>query len=304
MLSADLGSAFRPRLPSPLTEIHEDRLAAAGVRVWLKRDDLIHPELPGNKWRKLRDNLTTAAAQGHDTLLTFGGAYSNHLRAVAAAGRRLGFRTVGVVRGEERLPLNPSLALAARDGMSLTYLDRASYRAKTSPETLAGLARRWGRFYLLPEGGSNEHAVRGCAELPAEIEIGFDVICCPVGTGGTLAGIAAGLRPGRRAIGFSALKGGEFLTAEVERLQRAAFGARLGEWRIECGFHLGGFAKCPATLSAFAAGFAGRHGIPLERVYVAKMMYGLFALVDQGAFAPGSRIVAVVTGPPGPEQER
>jgi 1-aminocyclopropane-1-carboxylate deaminase len=291
---------MRPRLPSPVTELSDERLTAADVRLWLKRDDLIHPELPGNKWRKLRDNLAAAAEQGHDTLLTFGGAYSNHLRAVAAAGRRFGFATVGVVRGEQRLPLNPSLAYAVSRGMRLTYLDRAAYRAKTEPGVIARLRREWGEFYLLPEGGSNAAAVRGCAELPGEINVGFDVICCPAGTGGTLAGIAGGLPPGRRALGFSALKGGEFLTGEVERLQRDAFGAPAGEWRIECGFHFGGFAKTTAELEAFTAGFADRHGIRLERVYVAKMMYGVFASAAQGAFDPGTRIVAVVTGPPGP----
>jgi 1-aminocyclopropane-1-carboxylate deaminase len=296
--------SLRLRLPSPLSELHDRRLSDAGVRLWLKRDDLIHPELPGNKWRKLKYNLAAAAEQGHDTLLTFGGAYSNHLRAVAAAGRHFGLETIGVVRGEEHRPLNPSLAYAAGQGMRLAYLDRATYRRKTDPEVIAGLRRAWGDFYLIPEGGSNAAAVRGCAELPAEIDVGFDLICCPSGTGGTLAGIAAGLGPGRRAIGFSALKGGEFLTGEVAELQRQAYGRVTGDWRVEPGFHFGGFARRTPELDAFADGFSDRHGIRLERVYVAKMLYGIHALAEQGAFQAGTRIVAVVTGPPGPEDSR
>ncbi|GII83933.1 1-aminocyclopropane-1-carboxylate deaminase [Sphaerisporangium siamense] len=285
------------RLPSPMEEIGDPRLG--GARLFLKRDDLIHPGLPGNKWRKLRDNLAEAARRGEDTLLTFGGAYSGHIRATAAAGRLFGFATIGVIRGEEHLPLNPSLAYAAAQGMRLTYMDRTTYRAKHTPEVIARLRAEHGRFHLIPEGGSNARAVRGCAELPAEIEaqgVAFDVICCAAGTGGTLAGIAAGLPPARRALGFSALKGGEFLAGEVERLRREAFGASSDNYGLECGFHFGGYARRTPELDAFAADFAARHGRVLEPVYVAKMMYGVFALAARGAFAPGTRIVAVVTG--------
>jgi 1-aminocyclopropane-1-carboxylate deaminase len=192
------------RLPSPVIEIQDDRLVARGVRLLLKRDDLIHPDLPGNKWRKLRYNLAAAQDAGQRTLLTFGGAYSNHLRATAAAGAAAGFSTVGVVRGEEHTPLNSSLAFAVEKGMRLRYLDRSTYRRKTDPEVLDALRQEFGGFYLLPEGGSNNLAVRGCMELAAEIDVDVDVVCCACGTGGTLAGIAAGLTAKQRAIGFSA----------------------------------------------------------------------------------------------------
>ncbi|GAB3667645.1 pyridoxal-phosphate dependent enzyme [Actinocorallia lasiicapitis] len=280
------------RLPSPLTELHDPALEAAGVRLWLKRDDLIHPDLSGNKWRKLKYNLEAARDEGHTRLLTFGGAYSHHLRATAAAGRRFGFETVGIVRGEEHLPLNPSLARAVELGMRLAYLDRAAYRRKTEPETVDRLRAEWGPFFLLPEGGSNEHAVRGCAELPAEITIPFDVLCSPVGTGGTLAGLARGLPPGRRALGFPVLKGAEYLSGEVARL----YGAPDGPWELDHAFHCGGYARRSAELDAFLDTFAARHGLRLERVYVAKMLLGLFTRIRAGAFAPGTRIVAVVTG--------
>ncbi|TDD39926.1 pyridoxal-phosphate dependent enzyme [Actinomadura sp. KC06] len=277
---------------SPVVEVADDRFARRGLRLFLKRDDLIHPELPGNKWRKLKHNLGPAREAG--TVLTFGGAYSNHVRATAAAGKIFGFATIGVIRGEEHRPLNDSLAFAERMGMRLTYLDRASYRRKHEPDVLAALRRDWGDFYLLPEGGSNAPAVRGCEELGEEVP-GYDVVCCPCGTGGTLAGLAAGLGPGQRALGFSVLKGG-FMDGEVERLQRETYGGRRGAWRVEHGFHFGGYAKRTPELDAFIDDFAERHGIVLDRIYTAKMMSGVLALAERGEFREGTRILAVITG--------
>ncbi len=284
-------------MPSPLTELADDRLARAGVRLYLKRDDLISPDVPGNKWRKLSLNLDAARHAGCTALGTFGGAYSNHIRAVAAAGQRTGFATIGVIRGEEYQPLNPSLRAAAARGMRLTYMDRATYRRKTEPAVIEALRDRFGDFYLLPEGGSNGLAARGCTRIPAEIGVPFDVICCPCGTGGTLAGVAAGLRGGQRALGFSALRGGgRFLPAAVAALQDEAFGGPVGQWEIDDRFHFGGFARRNAELDGFIADFAGRHGLTLDWVYVAKMMYGIYALAGDGAFAPGTTAVAVITG--------
>ncbi|MFF4617086.1 1-aminocyclopropane-1-carboxylate deaminase/D-cysteine desulfhydrase [Nonomuraea jabiensis] len=249
------------------------------VRLFLMQDD--------NKPRKLRYNL------GHSRLLTFGGAYSNHIRAVAEAGRRHGIETIGVIRGEEHLPLNPSLAHAKACGMTLTYLDRASYRLKHTEGVLAGLRARWGDdVAILPEGGSNAAAVRGCAELPGEIRAEYDVICCPVGTGGTLAGISAGLPEGKRAIGFAVLKGAGFLAGEVARLQREAYGRTWANWELNLDYHFGGYAKSTPALDAFI----GKYRV--EGIYVAKMLYGILDLARQGAFPDGTRIVAVITGQP------
>ncbi len=284
------------RLPSPLAELHDDRLGRRGVRLYLKRDDLIHPELTGNKWRKLRYNLDAAKEEGQSQLLTFGGAFSNHISATAAAGYYFGFETVGVIRGEPYAPLNDTLAFAVSRGMELMYLDRETYRRKAEPDVIDSLQKTYGDFYLLPEGGSNAHAVRGCAELPDEIAIDFDVLCCACGTGGTLAGIAHGLREGQRAIGFSALKGGDFLNGDVAQLQQMTFGQASDNWTIDTEFHFGGFAKRKPELDAFIADFQARHEIKLDRVYVAKMLYGVFSLVERGTFAPGATLVAVVTG--------
>src|SRR5262249_27111774 len=151
-------------------------------------------------------------------------------RAVAAAGYYFGFSTVGVIRGEEHLPLNPSLAYAVSRGMHLTYLDRTAYRDKMSPEVIRALHEQFGDFFLLPEGGSNENAARGCTEIPAEISQPFDLICCPCGTGGTLAGVAQGLAERQRALGFAVLKGGEFLARQVEELQVRTFGSSSANW--------------------------------------------------------------------------
>jgi 1-aminocyclopropane-1-carboxylate deaminase len=251
-------------------------------------------QFDSNKPRKLKYNVAAALGQGASTLLTFGGAYSNHIRAVAEAGRASGFATIGVIRGEERLPLNDSLAFAVSQGMRLTYMDRQTYRAKDLPEVRRSLKEQFGDFFLIPEGGSNAAAVRGCAELPGEIAEPFDVLCCPVGTGGTLAGIAAGLGPGQRAIGFAALKGG-FLSGEVAALQRQTYGRVFENWHVEDDFHFGGYAKVPRELDDFAAAFGARHGFEVDRIYVAKMLYGITTMIDAGRFAPGTRIVAVIT---------
>ncbi|MET8446676.1 pyridoxal-phosphate dependent enzyme [Streptomyces sp. NPDC005209] len=292
---------LRPRLPSPLREAADDRFARHGVRLLLKRDDLIHPELIGNKWRKLVPNIEAAAGRG---LVTFGGAYSNHLRATAAAGRLLGLPTVGVVRGQELAdrPLNPSLARCAADGMRLHFVDRATYRRKAEPETLRAVLRAAGaeNAYVVPEGGSNAEAVRGCRALGAELRGRADVVAVACGTGGTLAGLAAGLAPEQRALGIPVLKGG-FLTAEVEALQERAFGARRGAWSLDDRFHFGGYARTTPELDAFAEDFEHRHGVPVERLYVAKLLYGLVALADEGAFPRGTTLAAVVTGRPFPQ---
>ncbi|MFF3290753.1 1-aminocyclopropane-1-carboxylate deaminase/D-cysteine desulfhydrase [Streptomyces sp. NPDC003023] len=298
----DPAAALRPRLPSPLRQVEDERFSPHGVRLLLKRDDLIHPDLPGNKWRKLAPNLRAAAGR---PVLTFGGAYSNHLRATAAAGRLLGFRTIGVVRGDElaERPLNTSLARCAADGMRLLFVDRTTYRAKDDPGVLARLledAAAYGDMaandvYVVPEGGSNAAAVAGCAELGRELRGLADVVTVACGTGGTLAGLAAGLGGDQRAIGFPVLKGG-FMAASIRALQQEAFGGPAGNWSLEERFHFGGYARTTPELERFAAGFEDRHGLPVERVYVAKMLHGLAELTAEGAFPRGTTVAAVVTG--------
>ncbi|MFD5466267.1 1-aminocyclopropane-1-carboxylate deaminase/D-cysteine desulfhydrase [Kitasatospora sp. NPDC127059] len=296
-------------LPTPLVDCTDEVFVRAGVELRLKRDDLLHPGVPGNKWRKLAPNLAAAVEQGHTRLLTFGGAYSTHLRAVAVAAGALGLESVGLVRGEELAgrPRNWSLRAAERAGMRLEFLTRSAYREATGragAEDAAELQRRWGPCLVLPEGGSNALAAIGAAAIPAELPglDGRDVVCCPVGTGGTLAGIAAGLPAGARALGVAVLRGGEgYLEAEVARLHRAGFGREFDNWRIDHAHHGGGYGKVPAELASFAGEFERRHGVPVERRYVAKLLAALADLAAAGAFERGTRLTAVVTGLPDPE---
>ncbi|MFC9941980.1 1-aminocyclopropane-1-carboxylate deaminase/D-cysteine desulfhydrase [Streptomyces pratensis] len=289
-------SRLQPVLPSPLQPAEDERFARHGVTLLLKRDDLIHPDLPGNKWRKLSPNLRAAAGR---TVLTFGGAYSNHLRATAAAGRLLGFPTVGVVRGDElaHRALNPSLARCAADGMRLHFVDRAAYREKAAPRVLEGLLSLFGDCVVIPEGGSNALAAQGCTELGHELRGPTGTVAVACGTGGTLAGLAAGLGPGQRALGVPVLRGG-FLGEAVRGLQREAFGAPAGQWSLDERFHFGGYARTTPELHAFADDFEDRHGLPVERLYVAKLLYALTVLAGEGAFARGTTVTAVVTGRP------
>ncbi|MBC9726304.1 1-aminocyclopropane-1-carboxylate deaminase/D-cysteine desulfhydrase [Streptomyces sp. TRM68367] len=291
-------TTLRSQLPSPVQEITDDRFTHRGIRLLLKRDDLIHPELTGNKWRKLAPNLTAAAGR---PILTFGGAYSNHLRATAAAGRLLGLPTIGVVRGQELAdgPLNPSLSRCAADGMRLHFTDRSTYRRKTEPETLAAILRAADAedAYVVPEGGSNARAVHGCRSLGEELRGHADVAAVACGTGGTLAGLAAGLAPDQRALGIPVLKGG-FLDADIRALQREAFGGPRGTWSLDDRFHCGGYARTTPELDAFADDFSDRHGLPVERLYVAKLLYALTTLTTEGAFRPGTTLAAAVTGRP------
>ena len=303
------------RLPSPVQPLADPAFARAGVELFLKRDDLINPAVPGNKWRKLLPNLHAARRLGHRRVLTFGGAYSNHVRAVAAACAAWGFESIALIRGEELAdrPRNWSLARAEAQGMRLVFVDRGTYRRLrrdlAEPETRRLLERRFGPCLLLPEGGSNGLAARGAAEVAAELTAQLpdfgprDVVACAVGTGGTLAGLAAGLPPGARALGVAVLNAPGHLEREVARLHAEGFHRAFGNWRLDHGHHGGGYGRVPPELEAFARDFADRHGLDPERRYVAKTLRCLRLLATQGAFPPGTRLTAVVTGPPDPRPE-
>ncbi|GAA4830294.1 1-aminocyclopropane-1-carboxylate deaminase/D-cysteine desulfhydrase [Algivirga pacifica] len=285
---------------TPLEEIKDPVITDYGIRLFIKRDDLTHPAISGNKWRKLKYNLQQAKKEGHKTLLTFGGAYSNHIYAVAAAGLWMDFETIGVIRGEEHLPLNPTLSFAKEAGMKLVYMDRTTFRTHESPEVLQSLKEEWGDFYTVPMGGSNVFALPGCQEIVKEIEaepLTFDYICCACGTGGTLAGILSGLKDGQQAIGFPALKGGEFLYDDIHKLlEEASVDVPSSQWTLNCDYHFGGYAKKKPELLAFMEAFEERNQIPLEFIYTGKMMYGVYDLIQKGYFPEGSQIVVVHTG--------
>ena len=281
--------------PTPIQEIRSPAVEKAGVQLWIKREDLNHPVISGNKFRKLYYNLQKAKETGKQTLLTFGGAYSNHIYAVAGAGKAFGFNTIGVIRGEPHAPLNPTLAFAKSCGMTLHYMDRASYRRKTEKPVIDQLMQQFGDCYLIPEGGTNALALKGCAELVGNIQMPFDYLCCPVGTGGTMAGLVTGLQGKKKALGFAALKG-HFLKDTVKGLLAESSAATFDNWEICSDYHFGGYAKVKPALMDFIYSFNNDHKIELEPIYTGKMMYGILDLIQKGRFPRGSTVMAIHTG--------
>ena len=264
------------------------------MRLWLKRDDQLHPLVSGNKWRKLKYNLLAAREQEFTTLLTFGGAYSNHLYATAAAGRAFGFRTVGVVRGRElaSLPRNKTLSFCAAAGMHLHFIDRADYRRRDDPDFWADLQTRFGPCYVLPEGGTNNLAVRGTTEILPEItaQLGHapDYVCCAVGTGGTVAGLAQSAPETTTVLGFLSLKAADF---------QFPFGLLPRKnLRLLAEYHFGGYARITPELLYFIRDVEPRTGVLLEQVYTGKMLYGIYDLARQGYFPQDTTVVAIHTG--------
>jgi 1-aminocyclopropane-1-carboxylate deaminase/D-cysteine desulfhydrase-like pyridoxal-dependent ACC family enzyme len=263
-----------------------------GVRLIVKREDQNHPFVSGNKWWKLKYNLAEAVNEDHDTILTFGGAYSNHLYATAAAANELGLKSIGIIRGEETLPLNDTLAFAKACGMELHYVSREAYRNKAVPSFIEQLHKQFGDFYLIPEGGTNELAVKGCAEFATELktEVDFDYLCLAVGTGGTIAGMIEGLDATKNILGFPVLKGAEFLEEEIRKYTHK------NHWQLMYDYHFGGYAKTNPELMNFLRLFEEEHHIPLDPVYTAKMMFGVFDLIKKNFFPRGSKILALQTG--------
>ena len=284
-------------LLAPIQQIKGSLYEKRKIRLFVKREDILHPLISGNKWRKLKYNILAAKEQEYQTLLTFGGAFSNHIAAVAAAGKEWDFETIGIIRGEEHLPLNPTLQLAQQNGMQFHYMDRSTYREKNSPEVISRLRGQFGPFYLLPEGGSNPLAVKGCAEIIDELDpTDYDFICAPCGTGGTLAGLLVGLNRNRQVLGFPALKGGSFLKKDIDTLTEAYNGKTYHNFQLLTDYHFGGYAKRSPELLNFIRIFKDTTGIPLDPIYTGKMFYGLHELIEKGYFKPGSSILAIHTG--------
>ncbi|WP_229311407.1 1-aminocyclopropane-1-carboxylate deaminase/D-cysteine desulfhydrase [Larkinella rosea] len=268
-------------LPDPFPE-------PVPLQLYLKRDDELHPTISGNKWRKLKYNLAEARRLGYQTLLTYGGAYSNHIYAVAAAGSEYGFSTIGIIRGEDhRERDNPTLAFARAQGMHLHFVTRQQFRNRSDAVFQQDIRQRFGTFYELPEGGTNELAIRGTAEIIPEILTQLegeipDFVCCPVGTGGTLAGLEKTAPPGVKILGFSSLKG-----YNSEPNSRA---------QVLTEYHFGGYAKTTPALIAFIRDFEKKNQVRLEQVYTGKMLFGIFDLARKGVFLSDTKVVAIHTG--------
>lgn len=286
-------------LPTPLQEFSPPVFARQGIRFFVKRDDLLHPDLSGNKWRKLKHNLLKARELGCGKLLTFGGAYSNHLAAVAAVGSEFGFSTMGVVRGERVLPLNPTLKFVGLCGMEVFYVDRANFRKKSNISMAAELGIDPTGVFVIPEGGSNKLALPGVAELVAELvgQLGGlpTYIATACGTGATLAGVASGLQGRAAALGIPVLKGG-FMENEVVRFLQENGEAHLRNWQVLDGHHFGGYAKFTPGLIDFINRFKADFGVPLDPIYTGKLAFALFDLAEKGFFKNGETVVMLHTG--------
>lgn len=282
---------FELKHRAPLEKISSPVFLEREIEVFVKREDQIDQEISGNKWRKLKYNLIAAKEQGFQTILTFGGAYSNHIAATSAACKRFGFRSIGIIRGEElNINSNPTLQKAAADGMQLQFISRSDYQNRNDPNWVQKLGDMHSAF-VVPEGGSNDLALQGVKELIEEIEVDFDYIICPVGTGGTLAGIANGLTDNQTALGISSLKGEAYLEELIEDLTDVS-----KRWELNHNYHFGGYAKFDSHLIDFINQFFTEYRIPLDPIYTGKMMFAVFDLIKKGKFPDGSRVVCVHTG--------
>ncbi len=297
------------RLVSDFTEKY-------GIALYIKRLDLIHPHIKGNKWYKLKHNIAEATQKNKTTLLTFGGAFSNHIYATAAAGKTFGMKTIGIIRGEATQPLNHILSFATENDMQLYYVDRSLYKLLrenfASPlfyEKLAtiltdnvasNLRNNLENIYVIPEGGANNFAVLGCQEISQNLENQFDVISCACGTGGTLAGIILGCpSPTVEKIGFVVLKGGEFMNSDIEKLMSNIKNNNVTypiHFSLQTTYHFGGYAKKTPELLAFINDFNKTYNLIIEPTYTGKMFFGLFDLISKGHFKTGTRILAIHTG--------
>lgn len=262
------------------------------IELFVKREDLIHPLISGNKFRKLKYNLLEAKKCSAKIILTFGGAYSNHILATAAAGKINGLRTIGVIRGEElkgNYKNNPTLLQAEALGMHLHFIDRKSYKNKDRIDFIDGLKIKFGDFYLVPEGGTNELAIKGCEEIILEEDTKFDFICCAVGTGGTISGIINSAFEHQKIIGFPALKG-DFLSNDIRKF------VTRDNWHLILEYHFGGYGKTKEELISFLNQFYGQTAIPLDPIYTGKMMFGIIDLIEKDYFPNNSKILAIHTG--------
>lgn len=293
LLNAGLEPDYRPI--SPLESVSHPLLNNRGLSLYLKRDDLIPGILSGNKFRKLLWNLREMKRLGCTGILTPGGAWSNHLLAVSRAGAACGFRTTALVRGENPKQLSPVLEECLGNGMKIRWLDRSEYRNRDNPSAIAGWLRSCdvGTWWV-PEGGSNIHGVLGARSIPQEIQTPFDYLCLPSGTGGTLAGCIAGCARRAYTIGFPVMKGGEFLYKPVNNWLEKLGITNTG-WHLDTRFHFGGYAKSTTELDYFISEISDRLGFQPDKVYNAKALFGLFTLIREGHFPPGTRIVYIVT---------
>ncbi|MCC7301472.1 MAG: 1-aminocyclopropane-1-carboxylate deaminase/D-cysteine desulfhydrase [Bacteroidia bacterium] len=280
----------------PLQPVELPVTLRTGIRLQVLRLDLLHPEYGGNKWFKLKFNIERMRREGKNTLLTYGGAHSNHIAATAAAGKEFGFKTIGIIRGDELNPeSNATLRRAAEQGMDLHFLTREQYRNKHRPEEKKKILEKFGDVYHVPEGGANEEATRGCAGIIAEIHEPFDFIVCACGTGSTLAGLITSLEKAQMAIGIPVLSEAQFLEERITGWVGPDKNLR-SRWKLYYDYSFGRYGAITPELRKFAREFREDTGIPLDCIYTAKMMWGLLDLTEKGVFMKGEKVIALHTG--------
>jgi len=275
---------------SPIHQISNELFDEKGIKVFIKRDDLIHPIISGNKWRKLKYILKQAQAEGKNHLFTFGGAYSNHLLATAAAAAKFGFKATGIVRGEE--VSNDSLFLCRLHGMTLQFTDRESYRDK--PALFAKYFADDPDAFFINEGGASPEGAKGCSELITELTEPYHHIFCACGTGTTAAGIINGIQQRGLATQFHAVpvfKNGDFIKHEIDQYLSTP-----ADYQLHTGYHFGGYGKVDEPLIQFIKQFVAETGILIEPIYTGKMLYAIYDLAAKNHFAPGSSILAIHSG--------
>lgn len=267
------------------------------IELFVKREDLIHPQVSGNKFRKLKYNILEAKQQQQEILLTFGGAFSNHVAATAFVGKITGIKTIGIIRGEElgknvekTLSQNLTLYEASKNGMEFFFIDRKTYRNKADRSIIEKLKNQFGNFYLVPEGGTNRLAVKGCEEILTDNDASFNYICSAVGTGGTISGLINSTKTDQQVIGFPVLKG-DFLQKEIKQ-----FVGNKNNWELNIDYNFGGYAKYNSELISFINWFYKETQILLDPIYTGKMLYGILDLIKKNYFSAGSKILAIHTG--------
>ena len=278
-------------------QIHLPTLEEKKVELFIKREDEIHLFVSGNKFRKLKYNLEEAKNQQQKILLTFGGAFSNHIVATAVAGNLNGFKTIGIIRGDElgkdlenTLAKNATLREAHKNGMEFIFVSRENYRNKNDEDFINQLKEQFGDFYLIPEGGTNELAIKGCEEILTVEDSKFDYICCAVGTGGTISGLINTAKEHQKVLGFPALKG-DFLKEKINQFVKVNT-----NWSLQTEYHFGGYGKYNADIIRFMNEFKKETSVLLDPIYTGKMMFGIIEMIKNNEFPENSKILAIHTG--------
>ena len=280
-------------LPTPIQQISHPLLEEKQIHLYVKRDDLVHPEIMGNKWRKLKYNLEEMKGNKQNSLVTMGGAYSNHIAATAAAAREHKIKAIGIIRGDElSADSNPTLRFAHSKGMQLHFVNRERFR--DFRENLGLIKEEYPDHYFLPEGGTNELAVKGCTEIINEITIPFDIIVTPIGTGGTFAGLVKSASERQKVAGISSLKG-DFISSEMSLLLQK-MNIKSKNYSIITGYHFGGYGKTNTELIDFINWFKENFDIPLDPIYTGKSFFGVWDMIKTDKFEKNLKIVLLHTG--------